>query len=321
MQRFDDFFLSWINGYYKNASIGRDFYTAVSASRFFGGAIAKYILKNLENENLKLPLNIIEFGANNLNLINDIHDFLDALSVGVIENCDFIAVESNKINKPQNKIKIIKNIKELKNLEWNCFFVANEFFDALPCHLYDNQKIAYINDNKIEFLQNIIDKNIVEIAKKEGVTRGEIPLSYFYFCKELDSINTNFMKWIFCVFDYGNKIYKNDFSIRIFYNHEVFPLIQDGTLSSFAFSLYQKSDITYNVPFRILNRAFESIGAKNVLYKTQDLALIEDFEILELLEQFYNQASNQAYIRESNKIKTILNVLGRDFKTAIYRNF
>ena len=181
MQRFEEFFLSWISGYYANAYIGRDFYTAVNASKFFGGAIAKYILKNLENSNLKLPINIIDLGANNLKLINDIYNFLDALSVGVVENCNFIAVESNKTNKPQNKIKIIKNLRELGKLECDSFFVANEFFDALPCSLYDDRKVAYINDNKIEFLQNI-DEEILEIAKKEGFTKGEIPLRYFDFC-------------------------------------------------------------------------------------------------------------------------------------------
>lgn len=320
MQRFEEFFLSWISGYYANAYIGRDFYTAVNASKFFGGAIAKYILKNLENSNLKLPINIIDLGANNLKLINDIYDFLDALSVGVVDNCNFIAVESNKTNKPQNKIKIIKNLRELEKLECDSFFVANEFFDALPCSLYDDGKVAYINDNKIEFLQNI-DEEILEITKKEGFTKGEIPLSYFDFCKELDSINADSMKWIFCVFDYGNKIYKNDFSIRIFHNHKVFSLIQNDRLDENAMALYQKSDITYDVPFGILDMAFKCIDGKNVLYKTQDLALIEDFEILELLEQFHNQASSQTYIRESNKIKTILNVLGREFKSAIYRNF
>ena len=316
MQRFDEFFLSWISGYYKNAILGQDFFTSVNASRFFGGAIAKYILKNLENKNLELPLNIIEFGANNLNLLNDICDFLDALSVGVVEHCNFIAVESNKTNKAQNNIKIIKNIKELNKLESNCFFVANEFFDALPCNLYDNEKIAYINNNKIEFLAS--PKNHIEIAEKEGFVRGEIPLSYFDFCKDLDSINTK--KWIFCVFDYGSKIYKNDFSIRIFHNHEVFALLKNNKLDDFALSLYQKSDITYNVPFLILDMAFKHIGAKNVLYKSQDLALIEDFGILDLLLQFHNQSSKTSYIRESNKIKTILNVLGREFKAAIYSN-
>ena len=75
--------------------LGRDFYTAVSASRFFGGAIAKYILGRLESSKLALPLNIIDLGANNANLLNDIRAFLGSLGVGVAEKCDFIAVESS----------------------------------------------------------------------------------------------------------------------------------------------------------------------------------------------------------------------------------
>lgn len=79
--------------------------------------------------------------------------------------------------------------------------------------------------------------------------KGEIPLSYFDFCKVLDSINTHKKRWIFAVFDYGSKYYTNDFNIRIFSNHTTMPLISNNNLINDAKKYYQQSDITYNVPF------------------------------------------------------------------------
>lgn len=341
MQIFSQFFKEWIEDYYKTAQIGKDgdFYTSVSASKFFGGAIANYILQNLENRILKLPLNIIDLGANNLYLLNDIYDFLDALSVNVIENCNFIAVESNFNLEfhdfKKRNIIIYKNLKDLNPLLNNSFFIANEFFDALPCELYDgvlynNPKFAFVNNNKIEFLP--LDLNlgqILEIFKNQNVTRSEIPLSYFDFCKTFLEINPQNKKWIFLIFDYGDKIHSNNFNIRIFSKHKTFMLFQNANnlqndletqnLESF----FKTSDLTYNVPFSILNLAFQQIGAKEILFKKQRIALIDDFKILDLLQKFYNnkKSSNISYLRESNKIKTLLNLLNDNFKTSIYINF
>lgn len=247
MQSFEQYFSAWISKYYQNATIGKngDFCTATNTSKFFGGAIANFILKNLENENLKLPLNIIDLGANNLQLINDVYDFLDAISINVVQNCNFIAIESFA-NPKQSKIQALKNIKQLQ-IDCNSFFIANEFFDALPCHLYDNKKIAYINNHKLEFKQN--PKILIDLAQNEGFNKGEIPLSYFDFCKVLDSINTHKKRWIFAVFDYGSKHYTNDFNIRIFSNHTTMPLISNNNLINDAKKYYQQSDITYNAPF------------------------------------------------------------------------
>lgn len=52
-------------GYYRKALIGQkgDFYTSVSVSKFFGGAVAFYIIKLLEEEKLFLPLKIVEIGS------------------------------------------------------------------------------------------------------------------------------------------------------------------------------------------------------------------------------------------------------------------
>lgn len=333
--------------------LGRDFYTAVGASKFFGGAIAKYILQSLESGVVSLPLNIIDLGANNANLLNDIRAFLRTLGVGVVENCDFIAVESNAfapslqdsaIIQQSKNIKFYKNLAALKSANLLCnrhnIFIANEFFDALPCEIIDNGKMAFVENNRLIF-KICDDEKILEICEKFAITKGEIPLSYDEFCENIKG-----EKFMFIAFDYGDIAPRNDFSLRLFYKHKIQNFMEIALDSAnFAESqnlldsapslqiqsqnlanLFGKCDITYSVPFFMLDRAFERIGAKKILSKRQDLALIEDFKILELLQDFYDAQNSQnpqnlgIYLRESNKIKTLLYELSPRFYAVIYKS-
>lgn len=325
--------------------LGRDFYTAVGASRFFGGAIAKYILQSLESGAICLPLNIIDLGANNANLLNDIHAFLGTLGVGVAENCNFIAVESSpyysKRSEESKRVDFYKNIAKLKSANILCnrhnIFIANEFFDALPCEIIDNGKMAFVENNRLIF-KICDDKKVIEICENFKIHKGEIPLSYDEFCAEIESL-----KFIFIAFDYGDIAPRNDFSLRLFYKHKIQNFADiavdlanlttnppnftsdSPNLTTNLSTLFGKCDITYSVPFFLLDRAFERIGATKILSKRQDLALVEDFGILDLLQDFHDSldsATNRnIYLRESNKIKTLLHNLSPRFHTAIYKNF
>lgn len=324
--QFSEYFGAWIRTYYEGIPLGRDFYTAVGTSRFFGGAIAKYILQNLESGVISLPLNIIDLGANNANLINDIRIFLETLGLGVAENCKFIAVESSLINEStvEQNIFFYKNIAELKNANilQNChnIFIANEFFDALPCEIINNNKMAFVENNRLIFKKHN-DKKLLEISEKFKINKGEISLSYDEICNEIKNL-----KFIFIVFDYGDILPRNDFSVRIFYKHKVQNFMDIvGNYAQNLSLLFGKCDITYSVPFFLLNMAFERIGAKKILSKRQDLALVEDFGILDLLQNFYNSLQNMPsnhslYLHESNKIKSLLHNLSPRFHTVIYEN-
>ncbi|MGX2982223.1 SAM-dependent methyltransferase [Helicobacter sp. 23-1045] len=379
--RFSEYFGEWICAYYAQTPLGRDFYTAVSTSRFFGGAIAKYILDLLETREIDLPLNIIDLGANSANLLSDICAFLETLGLGVVENCNFIAVEANatelslqdsqckskqsstpsfqgKLSPKQsaptpslrgesqirrsnpNNIIFYKNLAELKNANRYAnrhnIFIANEFFDALPCEIIDNDKMAFMQNHRLIFKAHD-DKKIQEICENFKIHKGEIPLVYDEICDEICAF-----KFIFIAFDYGNDSPQNAISTRFFYRHKVQNLndiLADSALDSSANSanqthdslnqstnlapLFGKCDITYNVPFFVLDRAFEQIGATKILSKRQDLALIENFKILDLLQDFYESqnGANRIYLHESNKIKTLLYDLSPKFSTRIYKNF
>ena len=328
--------------------LGRDFYTAVSASRFFGGAIAKYILQSLESGAIRLPLNIIDLGANNANLLQDIRAFLGTLGVGVAEHCNFIAVESSpyysKRSEEFKRVDFYKNIAELKSAKLlqnnHNIFIANEFFDALPCEIIDNDKMAFVENNRIIF-KTCDNKKIIEICENFKIHKGEIPLSYDEFCAEIKSL-----KFIFIAFDYGDIAPRNDFSLRLFYKHKIqnftdiavdlanhttnlSNLTSDSANQvanqSNLSTLFGKCDITYSVPFFVLDRAFEQIGATKILSKRQDLALVDDFGILDLLQDFHDSldlsTNRNIYLHESNKIKTLLHNLSPKFHTAIYKNF
>ena len=334
--RFSEYFGAWIHAYYANIPLGRDFYTAVSASKFFGGAIAKYILQSLELGEIRLPLNIIDLGANNANLLNDICAFLGTLGVGVVEHCNFIAVESSLHKSSAKSINFYKNFDELKNANIlqnrHNIFIANEFFDALPCEIIDNGKMAFVKNNRLIF-KSCDDEKILEICETFKIAKGEIPLSYDEFCKHIKS-----EKFMLIAFDYGDIAPRNDFSLRLFYKHKIQNfadiafdsqnpqnpqnLAQNPQNPQNLAHLFGKCDITYNVPFFVLDRAFEAIGAKKILSKRQDLALIEDFGILELLQDFYDAQTPHnpsIYLRESNKIKTLLYELSPRFHATIYQ--
>ena len=90
-QTFSMYMQKWLydanSGYYRQNHVGiaGDFYTAINVSKFFGGAISRYILKMLESQHLSLPIYIVEIGGNNGNLISDIAEFMSAFNSEVFD--------------------------------------------------------------------------------------------------------------------------------------------------------------------------------------------------------------------------------------------
>lgn len=130
-------------GYYTRAHIGQDFYTAVSASRLFGGSIARHILSLLDSRELSLPLHIVEIGAHHGELMCDVYDFLGALGVGVVEQTRFSIIEPLGVlrekareNLGAREVAQAGSMGELALGEQESVFViSNELFDAFACEL------------------------------------------------------------------------------------------------------------------------------------------------------------------------------------------
>ena len=313
------------SGYYSNyKEIGKkgDFYTSVSASKFFGGTIAKHIIKLIDEGFLDKNTSICEIGAHKGYLLADIVQFiytlkpelLETLSFTIVERFDFLQVEQTKYFQESFgdvvKLSHVNSLKEL-NLD-SAFFIANEIFDAFSCELLYKGKIGSYEEGKIVF--NEENTWVNEKAKKYHKEKGEIAVGYEEFALEMAGAAKTFE---FMTYDYGEMQARPDFSIRVYKEHQVFPLFDDTIKLDEIFAL---SDITYDVCFEHLKDAYEDAGVQMVAYKTQAVAMI-DMGLLELLEMLKTQAGDKAYEYELERAKQLImpSFLGERFKMIIFR--
>ncbi len=325
MKRFNKYFNEWLyekDGYYSNyKQIGKegDFFTSVSTSSFFGGAIAKKIIKTIEDGFLPTNTTILEIGAHHGYLFADIIQFIYTLKPTLLETLNFAIVERYENLQTQQKnylkesfgnaIKLThyNDINEVK-LD-NAFIVANEIFDAFDCDLvYTNDKdklqIAMVDNHKIEF-HNCEDEKIIEHCEKYSITKGEVALSYKPFVKTLIE---NIKKFEFLTFDYGDRYPRNDFSARVYEKHNVYPIFEDNLDLE---KLFKNSDITYDVHFNYLSDCFKEYQKNNIDIKfdTQLKALV-DFGIIELLEILKANVDESTYLKQTQKVKILLEPTG-----------
>ncbi len=332
--KFSQYFHNWLygeNGYYSHyKTIGKDgdFYTAVSSSRFFGGSIGKRVVDTIESGFLENNTTIVEIGAHHGYLLADMIEFIYTLQPELLKTLKFAIVERfEHLRVAQIKyfqecfgdeVTLIhyNDISEVK-LD-SAFVVANEIFDAFSCELVyttkdDEFQTAIVKDDKIEFV-TCEDENIKNICNKYKITKGELAVGYEEFANTLGKA---IKKFEFVTFDYGEKYPRNDFSCRIYEKHKVFPLFDEEINLK---DLIGNSDITYDVNFSHLIDSFEAVGITNTKYDTQLKALV-DFGIIELLEILHKNVDESTYLREANKIKTLLNPtgMGDRFKVAIFQ--
>lgn len=307
------------DGYYSSfKTIGKegDFYTAVSSSRFFGASVANFLLKLINEDNSKKDGYLVEIGAHRGYLICDMIQWIYSVDPTLIQTLRFAIIEKHPslieeqkayiYSRFGNDVKVehFSSVGEIKTDY--AFVVSNEIFDAFSCELYMEEKIAIVNDNAISWVPAPTD--MIEWGKKHRLTKGEIAVGYEEFADEFK----NLPKCDFVSFDYGEKYIRNDFSIRIYKEHQTYPLFDDKlNLKDF----FGNSDITYDVNFAHVIEAFENRGFNLVDLKTQARALI-DFGIIDILEQFARVTTQERYISEADKIKTLISptIMGDKFK-------
>lgn len=325
---FSDYMNEWLygeEGYYKNfKAIGKsgDFYTAVSTSRFFGASIANYFYSLLKEGKADRNGWLIEIGAHQGYLICDMIQWLYTCDPSLVNTLKFGIVERQpEVQKAQLayiqerfgddvQITHFNDISEVKAAY--AFVVANEIFDAFPCELLKDEKIADVHAHTIEWKE--APQEILSWAKKHYLKQGEIAVGYEALAKEMAS---GIEKCDFVSFDYGEKYVRNDFSIRVYRSHETFPLFDEELKLSESF---KKDDITYDVNFGHVSEAFEAAGFEEVHYETQARALIR-FGVIDILEQFAKQTTQSRYMSEADKIKTLISptMMGDRFKLIHFR--
>ena len=339
MVRFSEYMHTWLyakDGYYAtHKEIGKegDFYTAVSSSMFFGGSIAKKFLSSVEEGFLSQNSTIVEIGAHKGYLLADIVQFIYTLKPELLKTLEFIIVEPFEENQKAQleyfeesfggavKLLHVKSPKELTCKE--AFIVANEIFDAFTCNVVYNDKMLYMYNDKAEFKE--IDSDVKSLAKRYGITKGEVAVGYEDFAEELA---LHVKKYEFVTFDYGDKKSREDFSLRIYDKHKVYPffaltdLIKEKELKEKVTikELFANSDITYDVNFEHLIGAFEQSGASLYLYETQMKALVE-FGLIELLDLMQRNTDEKNYKAEVDRVKTLIDpaFMGERFKMACFR--
>jgi len=307
-------------GYYKTfKAIGKggDFYTAVSTSSFFGASIANHFYKLIQEESFKKDGWLIEIGAHKGYLLCDMIQWLYTLDSTLVKTLKFGIVERQP-HVQQEQLKYIEerfgsdiqitHFNDIDEVEVEyAFVVANEIFDAFPCELIKDGEEAFVEKHKVEWREG--DKDLLEFASKHRQVKGEVAVGYEAFAQHMAQ---GIEKCDFVSFDYGEKFVRNDFSVRVYENHKTFPLFDEELTLEEA---YQKTDITYDVNFGHVIDAFEEVGFRLDKYETQARALVR-FGLIDILEQFAKQATQSNYVREADKVKTLISptIMGDKFK-------
>ena len=308
------------DGYYakfRDIGKGGDFYTAVSTSRFFGASIANNFLKLLDNGRADKDAWIVEIGAHRGYMIADMIEWIYGKNPSLIDTLNFATVERMpNVAKAQReyfanrfgddiKIHQFSSIDEVEG-EY-IYFVSNEIFDAFPCELYNDGRLAYIEQEAV--LWQEAEEKFKEFAKRYNLIRGEIAVGYEEFAK---AISNSAKKIDFVTFDYGEEYVRNDFSIRVYQEHKTLPFFDEELDLK---SSYKRADITYDVNFAHLQDAFKLNGMQKVTYKTQAKALI-DFGLIDMLEEYASMSSYNDYLRQAERVKTLISptIMGDRFK-------
>ncbi len=321
-------------GYYRNhIDIGKkgDFYTAVSSSMFFGGSIAKRLIDTIEKGFLSSTCRVVEIGAHKGYLLADIVQFIYTLKPELLKTISFIIIEPFEENRVA-QLKYFKDsfgdtinlthLLDLKELECEeAFFVANEIFDAFACEVVKDGNMLVLDGNELKFEK--MDDATKSLSKMYNINTGEIPLGYEEFA--LDMYNST-KRYEFVSFDYGDRYARDDFSLRIYDKHKVYPFFsltdfaKDEKIDKNFEDFYKNSDITYDVNFDYLIKCYEKSGAKLELFSSQFSALMR-FGLAELLELLQKNSTKEVYESEINKVKILIDptMMGVRFKMACFR--
>ena len=319
--KFSEYAHKWLygqNGYYtKLGQIGRegDFYTSVSASRMFGGCIANHLVRRIESGAMAQDATVCEIGAHAGFLIEDIASFVYSLAPHLLTSLKFVVVEPlHAVAKAQEarlaplfeSVADIKFVDDISSVKGECgFVVANELFDAFAFELIFDGRMAYMQGH--ELIWAAADNDVLAAAQENGIEKGEVALGFESFAKKLFSA---FDRMEFVTFDYGQEYARNDFSARVYAKHQTTPLFEAELKEHF-----EKSDLTCDVHFGHLNRAFESEGFRRLEYSTQMSALV-NFGLADLLQKLSGLVPPQIYAQEAARAKTLIDpaFLGERFK-------
>ncbi len=313
------------SGYYmKSNPFGKkgDYITAPNISILFSEMIAIWIISFWENLKCPKKLNIIELGAGNGEMMDQIIKTFDGFQV--FKNCYKInilekSIYLKKIQKQKLKnrnIKWLKNLNEISNIP--SIFIGNEFFDALPIkqfikknHEWYERNVKFSKLTQPEFIDILVD--IKKIEKKIGFKISYkqkfieySPLSIEYFkiiSKKINSNNGGIL-----IIDYGHwdKNMKN--TLKSISNHNFSEVLNN----------FGQSDITYNLSFKLVEKILKKFnlkinGTTNQKIFLTNLGILKRAEIISKNLPFSKKAD--IYFRVKRLIDK--NAMGELFKVIL----
>ena len=241
------------HGYYQKNRIGTDFITAPEISQLFGECVSIFIASI--NERVGKIRDFCELGPGNGTLINDLSKNLNKL---IKEELNFFLFEKSN--------SLVKNIKKnIKNLNISylrklifpprpIFFIANEFFDALPINQFEKTSNGWL-ERRIGLVEGklklTLKKNpfckFLEKQSKKGDVDEISPYTELYLKRIFSHLNK--FGGGLLIFDYGPfKKRKIDTLQSIFKKKK-----------NYFLNNLHKSDITYHVDFeKIKQQAIKS---------------------------------------------------------------
>ncbi|WP_314987425.1 SAM-dependent methyltransferase [uncultured Campylobacter sp.] len=263
---------------------------------------------------------IVEIGSHDGRLLCDIAQAIFTLGGAALDKFSFAIIEPHERLRELQRASfaesfggeiVPKHFTSAREAKFkDAIFVANELFDAFKCEAVDGENMLFIKSGAAKFAP-IKERGILTLARRFGISSGEIPIGYFRFARE---ICASAQRFYFIAFDYGQMGSSGDFSLRIYRNHEVFSFFEVQNLSDF----YGKSDLTYDVNFEILRAAFEDAGAATADFKRQIAALI-DFGAVQLLELFMQKSGEKGYLNALLQFNHLRAEFGEKFKMIKFK--
>ena len=281
-------------GYYVNASASGpncDYYTSPRAHPAFAASIAIQLIKMWEFLKCPTRFHVVEIGAGNGILAEDITRYSKNLSRKFSKSLHYLAIDRSGVQNNEETTdydRIISSKIPVRDMV-GCL-ISNELLDSFPVHRFQVKngsiKEIYVtlrNDKFTEILSSpstpLIEQKIINL----GYT---LPNRY------TGEVNLNLGPWISDVY---NSLTKG-FVITIDYGHLskilYSPMKTVGTLDTYfrntrSLNIYEnigKQDITAHVDFSSLIFEGEAVGFKTLKFSTQS-EYLSDFYISRWLQE------------------------------------
>ena len=282
-----------------------DFITAPEMSQLFGESIAFFLISHLD---ILFPegYSICELGAGRGTLMADMLRILNKKTPP--ENCYIL--ESNSLLKTQ-QIKNIPHVNHIDSLDdlpqKPLFFIANEFFDALPIHSYKlagSEKFEmHITGKKGVYELNPTHRSHNETKRHQGIYET-CPDAHHIMEQIADHIKRYKGSGIFC--DYGYIKPRDTISFRGYHKHKV----TNGLTHPF------EEDLTADIDFTALSNTASHMGVKAYPVVTQKHFLAHmhiELRLHKLLGQSKDLKQSQIMIEAVRKL-TDASEMGEKFK-------